>query len=57
MAKAEGNGQQVNIPALAYVFDGVTESSIRSGLLDFRSGDKGGAQANPRAAARRIQVE
>ena len=57
MAKAEGNGQQVNIPALAYVFNGVTESSIRSGLLDFRSGDEDGVEVNPCAAARRIQIE
>ena len=47
MAKAAGDGQQVNIPAPPCNFDGVTERSIRSGLLDFRSWHKDGSLANP----------
>ena len=35
MAKAAGDGQQVNIPAPPYDFNGVTERSMWSGLLDF----------------------
>ena len=42
MAKAEANGQQVNIPALCCKRDGVTKSSISGALLDLRSGYEGG---------------
>ena len=41
MAKAAGDGQLVNIPALPYVFDGVTEGCTWSALLDLRSGCEG----------------
>ena len=34
IAKAEVDGQQVNIPAPLYFFDGVTESSMSGALLD-----------------------
>ena len=37
MAKAAGEGQTVNIPSLPQSFDGVTEFSSPSGLLDCRS--------------------
>ena len=36
MAKAEADGQLVNIPAPPLFFNGVTESSMWGGLLDFR---------------------
>ena len=35
MAKAAADGQQVNIPAPRYFFDGVTEEINKSRLLDF----------------------
>ncbi len=35
MAKAAADGQQVNIPAPRYFFDGVTEEINKSLLLDF----------------------
>ena len=42
MAKAEADGQQVNIPALRRARDGVTKSSISGALLDLRSGHEDG---------------
>ena len=36
MAKAAGDGQTVNIPLPSYFFDGVTEVSMLSALLDLR---------------------
>jgi len=39
--------QQVNIPALPYFFDGVTEFSSPSGLLDYHSLSKDAYQVNP----------
>ncbi len=49
MAKAAGDGQQVNIPALHVNSNGVTERSRSGGLLDFRSGYQECRQANPPA--------
>ena len=36
MAKAAGDGQTVNIPLPSYFFNGVTEASMLSALLDLR---------------------
>ena len=37
MAKAAGDGQQVNIPALPQIYYGVTKEKRQSALLDLRS--------------------
>jgi len=52
MAKAETDGQPVNIPAPSYGFEGATKSSMRSGLLDFRFLRKERLQANPQAGVK-----
>ena len=49
MVKTGGDGQQVNIPAPPYFFNGATERSMPGGLLDFRSGRKECRKANPPA--------
>ncbi len=36
MAKAEADGQPVNIPAPEHIIDGVTKCSISSALMDLR---------------------
>ena len=48
MAKAAGDGQQVNIPAPLFCFNGVTERSMSGALLDltlFASGMPAGKSA------------
>ena len=49
MAKAETDGQPVNIPAPSSFFNGVSKNSIKSGLLDFRFWREERLQANPQA--------
>ena len=50
MAKAAGDGQTVNIPLPSYFFNGVTEASMLSALLDLRYWRKEYRQANPPVA-------
>jgi len=50
-----GDVQQVNIPALPYFFNGMTEFSSLGGLLDFHSLFKGACQANPAGTNPRIE--
>jgi len=52
---AAGDVQQVNIPALSYFFNGMTELSSLSELLDFHSLLEGAFQANPESTNPRVE--